>query len=53
MAAVALGWRPGEFWDSTPSELATALGLHDQPGEQIDRSTVEHLLSLFPDNRES
>jgi hypothetical protein len=52
-AATLLGWRPGEFWESTPAELATALGLNEQAGEWMDRSTVEHLLSLFPDNREN
>jgi len=25
MAARLLGWRPAEFWEATPSELATAL----------------------------
>jgi hypothetical protein len=26
LAAQVLGWRPGEFWQATPSELAAAIG---------------------------
>lgn len=25
VAALLLGWRPSEFWDATPAELATIL----------------------------
>jgi uncharacterized phage protein (TIGR02216 family) len=52
-ASLLLGWRPGEFWDATPAELAAALGLDARSGEAIDRSAKERLLTLFPDNRES
>ena len=27
-----LGWRPGEFWDATPAELAAILAPGDEPG---------------------
>lgn len=50
-AASLLGWRPSEFWKSTPAELATALGLGDRTAEPIDRDSVERLLQQFPDNR--
>ena len=32
LAARVLGWRPGEFWSATPTELAAAL--HDPQGAQ-------------------
>lgn len=28
----ALGWRPGEFWDATPAELAAILAPTDELG---------------------
>lgn len=52
-AASLLGWRPGEFWAATPVELATALGLNEQPGDAMDRAEMDLLLARFPDNRES
>lgn len=45
LAARTLGWRPGEFWEATPAELAAALGLltvTDAPG--IDRETLQKLM---------
>jgi uncharacterized phage protein (TIGR02216 family) len=52
-AATLLGWRPDEFWHSTPAEFATALGLGQQDAEQVGRADIERLLKLFPDNRMS
>jgi uncharacterized phage protein (TIGR02216 family) len=52
-AASLLGWRPAEFWESTPAELATALGFDEQAADPIDRSAMERLVALFPDNRET
>ena len=49
-AALLLGWRPWEFWDSTPAELASALeisGTADGPGAD----TVAELMRRFPDER--
>lgn len=51
-ASSLLGWRPGEFWAATPAELARALGLDSQTGEQMDRPQMERLIALYPDNRE-
>ena len=49
LAAAVLGWRPDDFWEATPAELATALG----PGEAGDgppeRDEVEALIARFPD----
>ncbi|MDQ3139478.1 MAG: phage tail assembly chaperone [Pseudomonadota bacterium] len=47
--AALLGWRPGEFWDATPAELALMLqpnAGHDAPP---DGATIEALRRLFPD----
>ena len=50
-AAALLGWRPDEFWNATPAELALAL---DPPGgeaaEAPDRDTIEDLKRRFPDS---
>ena len=51
-ATSLLGWRPEEFWNSTPDELATALGLGAQPAAAIDGGELARLRTLFPDKRE-
>jgi len=48
-ASLLLGWRAREFWESTPAELATALG-QGPASEQISRDEIERLQTLFPDN---
>jgi uncharacterized phage protein (TIGR02216 family) len=51
-ACLLLGWRPNEFWDSTPAELVLAL----QPSavaEGADRATLDALLRRFPDKERS
>ncbi|MEO5972421.1 MAG: phage tail assembly chaperone [Sphingomicrobium sp.] len=48
-AAALLGWRPDEFWDATPAELALALGVAGEGGEPPDAATVEALKRRFPD----
>ena len=50
-AALGLGWRPADFWDSTPAELAGALAVPDEfdpPGK--DR--IDALIERFPDRRD-
>lgn len=47
-AATLLGWRPSEFWEATPAELAAAMGqvaADDAP----DRDVIEALKQRFPD----
>ena len=48
--AVALGWRPHEFWASTPVELACVLNAltpgRDNPASAEDLNT---LMELHPD----
>ena len=49
-AAMLLGWRPGEFWEATPAELACALGLTgDEAGAPADPAAIAALLARFPD----
>ncbi|MEO7750891.1 MAG: phage tail assembly chaperone [Sphingomicrobium sp.] len=44
-ASVLLGWRPAEFWNATPAELALAL---IAPGGS-EGMTLEELKRRFPD----
>lgn len=50
-AASLLGWRPEEFWRSTPAELASAFGVDAGTKADMDRSSLEQLLTRFPDKR--
>jgi len=49
LAAKALGWRPKEFWESTPAELASALGVQDAPFDPVSGNELERLMARFPD----
>lgn len=45
LAARLLGWRPAEFWDATPAELAAALAPPDAPrplGRDALLAMMEH-----------
>lgn len=53
LAASLLGWRPQEFWTSTPAELVAALGPEHENAAQVDRAAIDRLLLQFPDNREN
>lgn len=48
-AANLLGWRPADFWDSTPAELAAALSPAAPAGEAPERDEIERLRAMFPD----
>lgn len=50
-AALLLGWRPGEFWEATPAELAAAL-LPAQPAEAPDTDAIAELMRRFPDKKD-
>lgn len=43
-AAMLLGWRPDEFWNATPAELATVL-IADGDVESV---TIDELKQRFP-----
>lgn len=47
IVARLLGWRPDEFWQATPAELATAL--HDEMVEPVAGDELERLREQFPD----
>ena len=49
-AAALLGWRPNEFWRSTPAELALALELPISRIEAPDGKTIDDLKRRFPDD---
>jgi uncharacterized phage protein (TIGR02216 family) len=48
-ASMLLGWRPKEFWEVTPAELATALNGARLDQDTPDSETIEALLLRFPD----
>lgn len=50
VAAIVLGWRPDEFWNATPAELALALEPPASVGNPPDLSTIEELKRRFPDS---
>nr|WP_209023258.1 phage tail assembly chaperone [Sphingomonas jejuensis] len=46
-AAVALGWRPDEFWRATPAELAAIRDMLRPPADApVD---LPALMEMFPD----
>lgn len=50
VAAMLLGWRPDEFWNATPAELALALEQPATAADPPDRPTIDELKRRFPDN---
>lgn len=48
LAARLLGWRPDEFWNATPAEMAAALG-GGEVVEPVAGDELAALLSRFPD----
>ncbi len=48
--ALLLGWRPAEFWDATPAELACVLSAY-APHEEAppDAADLRKLMEQFPD----
>lgn len=48
-ASSLLGWRPNEFWESTPAELALALQPPAAGAEPPDQDLITRLRKRFPD----
>jgi uncharacterized phage protein (TIGR02216 family) len=49
-AALLLGWKPDDFWNATPAELATILGAFAPPSADVaDGQTLNDLMEQFPD----
>jgi len=54
VSALALGWRPDEFWRATPDELVAALGgFAPASTAPLDASALTALCDMFPDLMES
>ena len=50
LAGALLGWRPQEFWNATPAELATILtALAPDANDAADRDLITLLKEQFPD----
>ena len=50
LAGALLGWRPDEFWNSTPAELAAILGAMAGDGAQpLAGEELGRLMEIFPD----
>lgn len=48
--ALLLGWRPDEFWDTTPAELACVLSaMLPQSDTPPNPDDLQKLMALFPD----
>lgn len=43
------GWRPAEFWQATPAELAAVLGPPDAAARPLDRASLDQLMELEND----
>lgn len=44
LSARALGWRPAEFWDATPAELAAAIADPASEFLPVSRNEIDLLL---------
>jgi uncharacterized phage protein (TIGR02216 family) len=54
LAGALLGWRPDEFWNATPAELAAVLLALSWPGGEpgpATRDDLARLMERFPDGR--
>ena len=49
-ASLLLGWRPNEFWNATPAELAAAMTFGES-ADAPDLQTIEALRLRFPDEK--
>jgi hypothetical protein len=48
--AILLGWRPDDFWNATPAELAAILAAFLPAGDDAaDGEILTQLMELFPD----
>lgn len=48
-ASMLLGWRPDEYWNATPAELALAITPPGEANEGPPRADIEALMARFPD----
>lgn len=45
-AAQALGWKPHDFWQATPIELAVSLGENTAAHPTMSRSELNNLMEI-------
>lgn len=50
-AALGLGWRPADFWEATPAELAGALAVPSEC-DPPSKGMIDALIERFPDRRD-
>ena len=48
-AGMLLGWRPSEFWDATPMELAAMFEAPADAAVPPDAAAIADLMQRFPD----
>ena len=50
LSGVLFGWRPDEFWNATPAELAAVLAaLAGDPPAAADSADLARLKEMYPD----
>jgi hypothetical protein len=49
IAGALLGWRPDEFWGTTPAELAAVLGAMAPEEDSASADDLARLKEMFPD----
>jgi hypothetical protein len=50
LAGALLGWRPDEFWNATPAELATVLkAIAMEEDAAVSGADLGRLMEMFPD----
>jgi hypothetical protein len=47
--ALLLGWRPDDFWNATPAELACIFSAVSSDSDTADSQTLNTLMEQFPD----
>jgi len=53
LAGALLGWRPTDFWQATPAELATIVGALSQrapQAEPLSTADISALMEMYPDD---
>lgn len=49
MARLA-GWRPDDFWQATPADVAAVLaGWREEAGEGVDAAALAAMMERYPD----
>jgi len=49
LAGAVLGWRPDEFWNATPAELAAILGAMSGEAPAASADDLTRLKEMYPD----